>query len=126
MTTRGLRPCSTPGCPELVTGGLCHQHARAKDAARGSAAARGYGPQWQATRLRYLRDHAPRDPAGDVVCENCGAPSTSDAPLHIDHIDGLGPTGPRGLDFDNLQALCPTCHGIKTAHQTGTAGGPRI
>lgn len=126
MTTRAPKPCAMAGCPELVTGGLCHDHARAKEARRGSAASRGYGPQWQRTRTIYLTRHAPTDIDGRPLCENCGTAGTDLNPIHVDHIDGLGPTGPRGHDPANLQALCARCHGIKTAHQTGTAGGPRI
>lgn len=119
MTKRALRPCAgSPLCPELVAGLYCPAHARAKEAERGSSHARGYDAEWHKTRAAYLRDHP--------VCENCGADEeTSGHPLEVDHIDGLGPHGPRGHDPANLQTLCRSCHQTKTAVQTETAGGPR-
>ncbi len=120
MPGRGLRPCAgSPTCPELVSGRYCPQHAREREEARGSSHTRGYDATWHVTRARYLRDHAPKNAAGDPVCEECGrSAADSGAPLHVDHIDGLGPHGPRGHDVDNLQALCDADHGTKTAAQT--------
>lgn len=125
MSGRALRPCAgSPLCPELVEGGgYCSDHARDRERARGSAHARGYDDEHQADRARYIKYHAPRNHNGDPVCENCGRTSAETGhPLELDHIDGLGPHGPRGHDPANHQLLCRTCHQIKTAHQTGTAG----
>src|ERR1017187_274030 len=40
------RPCTTPGCPELTTGGPCEQHRHARqrehDVRRGTSVERGY------------------------------------------------------------------------------------
>lgn len=33
----------------------------------------------------------------------------------VDHIDGLGPLGPRGHDPDNLRSMCHPCHSKRTA-----------
>jgi len=33
----------------------------------------------------------------------------------VDHIDGLGPNGPRGHDWSNLRALCHSHHSQRTA-----------
>lgn len=41
-----------------------------------------------------------------------------------DHIDGLGPTGPRGYDPTNCQALTRKCHAIKTVKHDGGLGKP--
>ena len=121
VTRRALRPCSQPACPELVRGGgLCHDHARNRQTVRGSAHARGYDRQWRQTAANYLQHHALRNAAGEPICEECGASAAEvGAPLHVDHIDGQGPTGPRGHDPTNLQALCPSCHARKTRAQTG-------
>lgn len=121
MTTRALRPCpGDPLCPELVPAGeYCPAHRnRSPERRRPTSNARGYDVEWFKTRARYLRDHAPRNAAGEPVCEECGrSASEVGAPLEVDHLDGLGPNGPRGHDPDNLQALCPTHHGQKTRAQ---------
>lgn len=119
MPQRAPRPCSRPGCPELVLGGgFCPEHAKTDtaDARRPSAAARGYDVKWRKTRARYLRALNP------LACENCGRTPTEAGPLEVDHLDGLGPRGPRGHDPTNLQALCKSCHATKTAHQTNIGG----
>jgi 5-methylcytosine-specific restriction protein A len=132
MTRRGLRPCAgSPLCPELVEDRYCKAHALDREQARGSAASRGYDREWWKTRARYLRQLRAADPEGLARCEECQLDEKTaqvqdprGRGLHVDHIDGLGPSGPRGHDPDNLQALCQPCHGRKTAHQTGTKGGP--
>lgn len=119
MTRKSLTPChGSPLCPELVPAGkrYCDAHALDRNRAKGSPDARGYDSRWRKTRAEKL--------ALTPYCENCGSDGDG-RPLHVDHIDGLGPNGPRGHDLDNLQTLCEVCHGAKTAYQTGTAGGPR-
>lgn len=115
-----LKPCpGSPVCPELVRSPdrYCPEHRRQLERSRGSPDERGYDARWQKTRARYLRQN-PR-------CEECGITAEDyGAPLHVDHIDGLGPLGPRGHDPSNLQTLCPSCHQTKTAHQTGSKGAP--
>src|ERR1035437_1624221 len=53
---RVLRPCTTPGCPELTPGGPCEQHRRARqrehDERRGTIVERGYDADHR--RLRVL------------------------------------------------------------------------
>jgi hypothetical protein len=53
---RILRPCSSPGCPELTPGGPCEQHRRARqrrhDERRGTSTERGYDADHR--RLRVL------------------------------------------------------------------------
>jgi len=108
-----LTVCTQPGCPTLTDRGRCDQHRREADAARGTAAQRGYGKAHRAGRRAVLR----RDP----VCVIChAAPSTV-----ADHY----PTSRRDLvalgvkDPDSparMRALCAPCHGRATAeHQPG-------
>lgn len=117
------RPCSgSPICPNLVEGGgPCEDHARAREQARGSSYQRGYNAEWVRTRNRYLKSLRGNDPEGLARCEECGL-TEDEEPLEVDHIDGLGPLGPRGHDLTNLQALCRSDHQRKTAHQTNTGG----
>lgn len=124
--TMSLRPCpGSPVCPELVRSPdrYCPQHQREKDLSRGTPAERGYDERWARTRERYRRHRLELD--GELRCDHCGA--TEDqlgVSLHVDHLDGLGPNGPRGHDFNNLQLLCPTDHQTKTNYQTNTGGAP--
>lgn len=78
---------------------------------RPGSAARGYDARWNRFRLRVLRAYP--------ICavEGCDRPARD-----VDHIDGLGPLGPRGYDWDNLQALCASCHSRKTVKQDGGFG----
>ena len=107
MPRSPARPCTQPGgCPELVDGGgRCAEHKHRTK--RPSAAARGYGEEWKRTSLAYL--------AGHPWCAEpgCGQPS-----VHTDHLDGLGPRGPRGHDPGNLMAMCKPHHSSKTARQS--------
>lgn len=97
------RPCSHPGCPNLVrdrSARYCPEHlkqARAEqDAKRGSPAERGYGARWREIRERFLRDH-PR-------CAHCGRRAT--VAHHIRRRRAGGSDDP-----SNLLALCASCHG---------------
>jgi 5-methylcytosine-specific restriction enzyme A len=79
----------------------CREHRKDR---RPSASKRGYGTRWQRTRRTYLRGHPVCDAPG------CTAPATE-----IDHVDGLGPNGPRGHDPANLRAYCKSHHSQRTA-----------
>ncbi len=109
---RSLRPCRTKGCRGLVREGryceACRGQERdAYDQARGSAAARGYGHRWRKLRLMYLRAHP--------LCVVCG-----DAASEVDHIHPRAAGG--SDDWDNLQALCKSCHSRKTRREQGGGG----
>ena len=128
MTRRPPRPCSAdPLCPELVIGGgPCERHSKAREEQRPSSTNRGYNARWRATRTAYLETMRAQHPRGLAWCEECKlTEDVLEHPLEVDHIDGLGPLGPRGHDPANLQALCRAHHQAKTAYQTNTRGGPR-
>ena len=104
-----MRVCPEPGCPELTEGGRCERHRlearRASDARRPSARKRGYDQRWEQTSSDYLAAHR--------FCEDeegCIEPATE-----VHHLDGLGPLGPDGHDWNNLQALCHRHHSKRTA-----------
>lgn len=107
----GWRVCSTPGCPEFSQGGKCDGCRSEAEARRGSARQRGYDRAWERTRAAYLAAHPLCE------CEDCqtlpvsGRPAATD----VDHIDGLGPKGPRGHDPTNLRALTHAHHSRRTA-----------
>jgi len=104
MARRALRVCAQPACPELVETGRCAAHRRAADKRRGTAAQRGYDHRWSSTRADYLRLHP-----------SCTQPGCDAAATDVDHIDGLGPSGPRGHDPDNLRSYCHSHHSQRTA-----------
>ncbi|MDA2805716.1 HNH endonuclease signature motif containing protein [Nocardiopsis suaedae] len=108
---RALQTCPTPGCPNLTPGGRCggcQQTARRERTPRTRAYAT---PQWRRTRRAYLEAHP------YCECDEHAAQPALVRPLaeHVHHRDGLGPSGPRGHDWDNLQALTRACHSRITA-----------
>ena len=111
MPTRPLGPCSYPGCPNRATDhGRCARHPRPQ-AARPSAAERGYGAGWQHIRAEVLTAHS--IPA-------------SEWPLYdVDH----NPPYNRAIEPDHRKyTLTPRLHGEhsqKTAAQDGGFGNRR-
>jgi 5-methylcytosine-specific restriction protein A len=120
MPSAAPRPCTYPGCGQLVHGGSrCEQHRRLHtgafgDGARGSRHERGYGTEWDKTRRRILG----RD-AG--VCQHCLRESgLVHAGNEVDHIVNKAEWKRRhgtldGVDDDdNLQTICRDAHRLKT------------
>jgi 5-methylcytosine-specific restriction protein A len=99
-------PCHQFGCYELVEAGksYCSRHAREQRKFRGSSHQQGYGAKWRRLRNMVL--------ARESNCRECGAPATD-----VDHIL---PRKKGGRDtFENLQALCHSCHSRKTVVRDG-------
>jgi 5-methylcytosine-specific restriction protein A len=101
-------------CRSLQPAG--HKH-RVKDR-RPSARARGYDNRWAKTRAAYLR--------ALPTCqwhEGCIAQATQ-----VHHLDGLGPKGPKGHDWGNLQGLCASHHSQITSELQpgGFNAGPSV
>ena len=81
-----MKVCARPGCGVLVPPaayrGLCPEHRAQRDRERGTAAQRGYGPEFARQRRRY----AARIAAGEVIpCWRCGDPVATD--FHLGHAD---------------------------------------
>jgi 5-methylcytosine-specific restriction protein A len=127
MATAFLRACSgRPGCPSLVTRGLCPECSRARERSRGSAAARGYGHRWRLYRRSWLERHPfcgdRRDgtTSEHSVCAREGRATQGE---HVDHIVPVsGPNDERFWDPTNHQTLCASCHSIKTTTEDGGFG----
>lgn len=104
-----MKVCAESGCPNLTDSTRCEFHSKAKrrreDQRRPSAKARGYDSKWERTRRLYLRSHP--------ICED--PEGCIDRSTDVDHIDGLGPLGPKGHDEENLRALCHSHHSKRTA-----------
>jgi len=105
----GRRRCIESGCRRLAVmwvsnEGLCLDHAdgaRRREHKLRREKRRGRGAEsWDRVRRRMLL----REPQ----CRRCGAPATE-----VDHVVPLWKGG--GEDEGNLQALCRSCHGAKTA-----------
>lgn len=123
-----LKPCATPGCPALVPRGSprCANHEKQKNAARGSWRQRGYSSRWDGPggiRQRHLQEHP--------LCVACGAEGRVVAATVVDHIvawqKGATEAERERLFADpaNLQSLCASHHGKKTAAEDGSFGRPR-
>lgn len=126
MAQRALKPCSRPGCSELVATGRCPQHAATVDGQRGTAADRGYDTRWQRERKRFIAEKF----AAGVVCCECGCgfylPNTQ---VEVDH--RIPHRGDPQLFWDraNWQLLTKRCHSRKTALEDGGLGNhsaPRL
>src|ERR1019366_3556302 len=138
-----LRPCTTPGCPELTPGGPCEQHRRARqrehDERRGTSAERGYDADHRRLRvLCFQRDGWPFVDCGwepDIIAAfrryGLGAPPTErvlaelrdrhnrrERHLHADHQIPIEERPDLRLDLDNLRTRCDGCHGAKTMRES--------
>lgn len=96
------RPCSFPGCPELVDAGRCQQHRREQDR-RGSSAERGYDGAWRRFREWFIRRHP--------ICSDCQIKATSD----VHHIRKLRDYPELRRVESNCMGLCGSCHAVRTA-----------
>lgn len=107
-------------CGTLSDQQRCPEHRRRQKDTRPNAARRGYGGRWVKAARAYISTH-PFCECGPECCpQGCGRPATQ-----VDHIDGLGPKGPRGYDPDNFQALAHGCHSRKTAREHGFGSSVR-
>lgn len=77
--------------------------------------------RWRQTSRAYLAEHPLCE------CVRCAAVPEylRDIATETDHVDGLGPSGPRGFDWGNLQALSKRHHAVKTAKHDGGFGNRR-
>lgn len=120
------RPCTTPGCPELITErgqSKCPQHrkevSRIYELSRGSSSRRGYDRQWQVVREQALK----RD---EYICQTCKNKGRAVPATIVDHSKAFhGKADPLRLDLDNLVSLCRSCHSHKTNRQDGGFGNPK-
>jgi 5-methylcytosine-specific restriction protein A len=127
MSTGALRPCLVPKCPEFAgPRGRCQRHSREHEHYRGSSTARGYGKRWQALAKRFKQNYplcGMRPDDQQPVMSACyDLRVSSHGKLGIvaaDVVDHVVPhKGDRRLMWDehgNLQSLCFSCHGRKSA-----------
>jgi 5-methylcytosine-specific restriction protein A len=100
-----LKPCTTPGCPELVAHGKCKAHARATDHERPNSATRGYDATWRKLRAQVLIERPWCEQPG------CYKPATD-----VHHITRRRDGGPD--ERTNLMSLCHQHHSAITLAET--------
>ena len=81
-----------------------HQRPRAPEQNRPSARERGYTAEWNRIRNQYLR--------ANPSCEFCGAEARQ-----VHHVVRIEDGGTH--DWDNLRAVCMSCHNRLTAQRRG-------
>lgn len=107
MPHRPPRRRTESGCREGVSGraSKCPQHLRAADHERPNATDRGYDSRWRKLRARFLQAHP--------WCRECLREGRKTRAQVVDHVI---PKRSGGTDkWENLQALCASCHSRKTA-----------
>jgi 5-methylcytosine-specific restriction protein A len=104
MPSLAKRPCTSPGCPELVASGRCPRHAQAYDRARGTTAERGYANGWQRVRSAKLV----ANPFCQIRTHCHGAMATE-----VDHIIPIDQRPELRLEPSNLQSSCKACNVAK-------------
>ena len=123
MPIKPGHPCAHRGCPAVVRGSrFCEEHkaeGRGYDKVRGSSNDRGYGSRWATLRKMVLAAHPLCADPGGVHAANGEVVLATD----VDHIVPLQQGGTDELG--NLQALCHSCHSIKTAREDGGFGNHR-
>lgn len=115
------RPCRKPGCRNLCERGqqFCEDHRKELQReynryARDQTVQAFYdSPVWRATRKRKL--------AEQPCCEECLRHGKITPAVLVDHIVPIRQGG-AGLDFRNLQSLCPACHGRKSVEEGSRFG----
>lgn len=77
-----VRVCLEDGCPKLTRSTRCHDHERAKDKARGSAASRGYDYDYEQAKLLPEYVNA-------THCDACDEQFTAENPKTGGHLVAL-------------------------------------
>lgn len=107
MPTKNLKPCTYPGCPELIPRGTqyCEKH-QAKAYSdydkfeRTSEEKARYQGKWERIRKAYLAKHP--------YCEVCFAAGVMKSADMVHHRRPLADGGDNSEG--NLQAICYRCH----------------
>ena len=114
MPTKPKRPCSYPGCPELVADRYCEAHQKLIDTRynkyqRDSSTGKRYGSAWRKLRSRYIKAHP--------LCEMCKKTGKLTPAEEVHHIIPLSKGGTHAES--NLMSLCTSCHSTITAREGG-------
>ena len=109
MLRRPLRPCTYPGCNNLVTSGRCEKHKTVDNQDRHSetAAERGYNYRWQKYSKWFLKQ--PENQFCKLQLPGCT--NIAECVDHIDPPNGID--DPRFWNTNNHQAACIHCNSVK-------------
>lgn len=106
MPRKPKRPCKHPGCPKLVEGMYCEEHALLYGHERGDSAVRGYDSKWRKARERFLKCHP--------LCVQCQREGRLVKATVVDHIKPHRGDSILFWDERNWQPLCKHHHDVKT------------
>lgn len=117
MPKKPKRPCSYPGCPELVDGRYCEEHKREVNHhynrhQRDPETSKRYGRRWRKIRKTYITAHP--------LCEACKKQGKFTPAEEVHHIKPLSDGGTHS--YENLMSLCKSCHSTITAKEGGRWG----
>ena len=105
MPYKPAKPCSHPGCPKLVAGRFCEEHAAQSNREynqhhRRPGSNKIYGGRWRTIRNLYIAKHP--------LCEECLAAGRH---VRADEVHHIIPVAQGGVHAEeNLMALCRSCH----------------
>lgn len=113
MPYRNKKPCSQPGCSELIKADntYCQKHRKENNSYRNKRYDRKRDPkikkfysssQWQKVRDRYLKKNP--------LCEICEKKGRTKAAEVVHHKVEVKENFSKRLDIDNLMSLCKKCH----------------
>ena len=112
MPSKPKKPCAFPGCPLLTHDRFCAAHAKQEARqynryGRDPDSGKRYGRRWAKVRAAFLREHP--------LCELCSADGRVTPAEMVHHRLKAADGGTN--DWDNLQALCQSCHSRLHARQ---------
>lgn len=121
MPTKPKKLCRSSGCCNLTENRYCEQHHRLdkklRDQRREGSTQRGYDGRWNKYRITFLRSHP--------LCVRCLSQEKVVAASVVDHIIPHKGDGKLFWQVSNHQALCKSCHDLKTATEDGGFGRNR-
>lgn len=106
MPRKPLKPCAYGSCPNLTSGKYCEEHAQVdnqryekyeRDTAEHK---RRYGRSWKKIRDIYIKAHP--------LCEMCLSEGKAVEAEQVHHKLPISEGGTN--DYENLMALCSSCH----------------
>ncbi|MAT45355.1 MAG: HNH endonuclease [Anaerolineaceae bacterium] len=112
MPSRTLKPCTYPGCDQLVKSGRCEAHQQPRVIQRDPERQRLYGRKWQKRRAAHLAKHP--------WCELCLADGIYTPATDVHHT--IPHRGDVKLFWSSpLESLCHSCHSRETVREGGGA-----
>lgn len=115
MASKPLRPCLHPGCTALVRSGYCERH-RPPRVERRSEDSRRWR-RWYSLPV-WTNDLRPEQLAREPFCRECAAHGLRVYATDVDHVVPHDGDWSKFIDPENLQSLCHSCHGRKTAAES--------